>query len=70
MQRRRGELDVSVLVVELDGEMPGLLADAVDLVDEVHVPRGAAELAVGRRGQPDVLLPAHGVTDRLVLDRA
>ena len=44
--------------------------DAAELVDEVHVPRGAAELAVGGRLQPDLLLLAHDVADRLVLDAA
>jgi hypothetical protein len=44
--------------------------DAAELVDEVHVPGGAAELAVGRRPQPTVLLLAHDVADRLVLDAA
>ena len=47
------------------------LADAVELVDEVHVPRRAAELAVGRRPQAGVAPAARTTSrDRLVLDRA
>src|SRR5581483_488760 len=53
---------------ELDGDVAGLLRDPVELVDEVHVPRRAAELAVGRRLQPDLLLLPHDLADRLVLD--
>ena len=68
VQRRRRELDVALLVVEGDGDVAGLLRDPVELVDEVHVPGGAAELAVGRRTQPDLLLLAHGLPDRVVLD--
>ena len=45
----------------------GHLRDAVDRVDEVHVPRRAAELPVGRRAQADVLLHLDDVRDRLVL---
>ena len=43
---------------------------AAELVDEVHVPRAAAELAVGRDLEADVLLHPHRVADRLVLDGA
>ena len=68
--RGRRELDVALGVVELDRQVAGRLLDAVELVDEVHVPRGAAELAVGGRLQADVLLHAHHVADRVVLDRA
>src|SRR5262249_52062522 len=39
-------------------------------VDEVHVPGGAAELAVGRRSQPGVLLHPDDLGDRLVLNGA
>ena len=44
------------------------LAHAAELVDEVHVPRRPAELAVGGRLQADVLLHAHDVADGVVLD--
>ena len=70
VQRRGRELDVALLVVELDGDVAGFLRDAVELVDEVHVPRLAAELAVGRGLQADLLLLAHDLADRVVFDRA
>ena len=44
--------------------------DTAEPVDEVHVPRRAAELPVGGRAQADVLLQRDDVADRLVLDRA
>ena len=43
---------------------------AAELVDEVHVPGRAAELAVGDVLQADVLLQRDDVADRRVLDRA
>jgi hypothetical protein len=61
---------IALGVVELDGHVARRLADAVERVDEVHVPRRAAELAVGGGVQSDVLLHAHDVADRLVLDGA
>ena len=70
VQRRGRELDVALLVVELHGDVAGFLRDAVELVDEVHVPGRAAELAVGRCLQADVLLLADDLADRLVLDLA
>jgi hypothetical protein len=70
VQRRGRELDLAVLVEEFDRDVAGLLADPVELVDEVHVPGGAAELAVGRRAEADLLLPADGLADRVVLDAA
>ena len=59
VQRGRRELDVAVgrCGSEPSG-VPVSLRDAVELVDEVHVPRGAAELAVGDRLEPDLLLHA------------
>ena len=70
MERRRRPLDLAVGVEELDREVARLLRDPVERVDEVHVPRRAAELAVGRRAEADVLLHADGRADRLVLDPA
>src|SRR5262249_38978870 len=61
---------VALLVVELDLDLAGLFRDPVELVDEVHVPRGAAELAVGGGLQPDLLLLPHDLADRIVLDAA
>ena len=46
-QRRRREVDVPVLVVELDLHVVLGLGDAANLVDEVHVPGGAPVLTVG-----------------------
>jgi hypothetical protein len=70
LHRRGRELDVALLVVELDLQVAGCLRHAVELVDEVHVPRRAAKLAVGGAAQPDVLLQLHDLPDRLVLDGA
>src|SRR2546421_10623567 len=70
MQRGGRELELARLVDDLPGEVPRLFLDSVQLVDEVHVPRRAAELTVRHRAQPDLLLLAHGVTNRLVLERA
>ena len=53
----------------LTDDVARFLRDPVELVDEVHVPRRAAELAVRRGLQSDLLLHAHGLADRLVLDR-
>ena len=56
--------------MELDREpLFGMAHDSAELVDEVHVPRGSAELAVRRDPQPDVLLHLHRLADRVVLDR-
>ena len=65
---RRGELEVALLVVELDLDLLVGLVDAVELVDEVHVPRRAAELTVGGRLEADLLLHPDRVANRLVLD--
>ena len=52
VQRRRRELDRALLVAELHMQrLVEHLGDAVELVDEVHVPRRAAELAVGHGAQ-------------------
>ena len=58
VQRRRARTRSSpCCVAELHVQrLVGRLGDAVERVDEVHVPRRAAELAVGRRAQADVAL--------------
>ena len=67
---RRGVVVLALLVAELDVDLVAVdLLDPVQLVDEVHVPRGAAELAVGGRLEADILLHRHNVPDRVVLDR-
>jgi hypothetical protein len=61
-------VEAAVGVLEVDDDvLVGHLRDAVDGIDEVHVPRRAAELAVGRRPQADVALHADDVGDGLVL---
>ncbi len=44
-----------------------VLRDPPELVDEVHVPRRAAELAVGGRLETELLLQGHGLADGRVL---
>ena len=53
-----------VLVIGVDA---GRVADAAEARDEVGVPLGAAELAVGGRAQPGRLLHRDRVPDRVVL---
>src|SRR5690606_9028413 len=69
-QRRGRELQPALLVAEPDRDVALDLAHAAELVDEVHVPGGAAELAVGGRPQADVLLHLDDLADLLVLDAA
>ena len=68
-ERRRRELDVALLVVKRDLDLLVRGIDAVKLVDEVHVPGGATELAVGRGLQANLFLHADRVADRVVLGR-
>ncbi len=68
-ERRRLERDLFLLVAHLDAQRLVGLADAAELIDEVHVPGATAELAVGRGLQPDVLLHLHDLADGVVLDR-
>jgi hypothetical protein len=70
LERCRGELDGAGWVAELDLQVLGCLRDTAEPVDEVHVPGGAAELAVGGRLQTDVSLHRDHIADRVVLDRA
>ena len=69
MDGRRRELDVALGVVELDPDVARGLLDAAELVDEVHVPGRASELAVGGRLQADVALHLDDLADRLILGR-
>ena len=64
------ELTGALVVAELDHDLFLGAGDPAQLVDEVHVPRRAAELSVGRDVQADVLLQGDDIADRLVLDRA
>jgi hypothetical protein len=70
LERRRGELDGAGWVAELDLQVLRCSRDTAEPVDEVHVPGGAAELAVGGRLQTDVLLHRDHIADRVVLDHA
>jgi hypothetical protein len=70
VQGGRSPLDVACRVVELHRQMARRLADPADLIDEVHVPGGAAELPVGHRPQPHVPLHRHHIGDRRVLHLA
>ena len=64
-QRGRGELDRPCVVAELARAcVSSAWRDAAELVDEVHVPGGAAELPVGGRLQADLLLHPHDLADR------
>src|SRR5205823_2768523 len=63
----RGELQGARLIAEPDGEALLAPADATELVDEVHVPGGPPELAVGGGPKPDVFLHGYDRPDRLVL---
>ena len=74
MQRRADgeaggdELTGALVVAELDHEFLVGVHDTAEPVDEVHVPRGAPELPVGRHAQAQVLLQGDDVADRVVLD--
>ena len=54
VQRGRRPLDLALGVAEVNRQVAGRLADPAQLVDEVHVPGGAPELAVGGGLEADV----------------
>ena len=58
---------VALLVVEVHGELLVGRVDALELVDEVHVPRRTPELAVGRRTDAGLALQRDDVADGGVL---
>ena len=63
-QRGGREFDVALLVVKLAPvRLSCALVDAADLVEEIHVPGAAAELAVGNPLQADLLLHLDDVAD-------
>src|SRR6185312_8314948 len=64
---RRVERGLARLVVHGDAQLLVGLRDAAELVDEVHVPGPAAELAVGGRLEADALLHRDRLHDRRVL---
>ena len=65
-----GEFDHALLVAKLNFDVVLHLGGAAHLVQEIHVPGSAAELAVGDSFQAQVLLPADHVADGLVFDAA
>ena len=65
--RRQERLLGAGLVAEREAR--GLGGHAVDAIDEARPVRGAAELAVGDRFEPGLLLQRHRVADGAVLDR-
>ena len=62
------ELDGAALVAELDAQNLLGLADPADPVKKIHMPRAAAELAIGDALEPDLLLHPHDIADRRILD--
>src|SRR6516164_8096549 len=60
-----GVNSMSPCSLELDLDVARSLLDAAELIDEIHVPRRAAELPVGRRLQADVVLHLHDRANRL-----
>src|SRR5229473_6432348 len=68
--RCRVELEGTALVAELDRQPLLRLGHSADLIDEIHVPRTAAELAVGYPLEADLLLHADRIANRCVLDAA
>ena len=70
LQGGGGEFDHALIVAELHFHVVLHLGGAAHLVEEIHVPGGAAELAVGDAFQAEVFLPADNVTDGLVFNAA
>jgi len=58
------------LVSELDAQRLVGLGHSADLVEEIHVPRAAAELAVGDAFEANLLLDPRDIANRCVLDTA
>src|SRR5205085_2938258 len=52
-----------------DAGIHHVLLDAVEAPEEIEVPPGAAELAVGHGLEPDLLLPLDDALDLAVFDR-
>ena len=70
VQRRGSPLDGAGRVGELHRDVAGRLRDPTEGVDEVHVPGGPPELAVGGRLQAHLLLHPYRPDDLVILDRA
>ena len=66
-----GDLDAFVLglhAVELNAALGGVGRDAVEAFEEIEMPPRAAEFAVGRELQPDVLLLLDDFLDLAIFD--
>ena len=70
LQGRGGEFDHALLIAKLHLHVVLHLGGAAHLVEEIHVPGSAAELAVGDPFQAQVFLPADHVADGLVFNAA
>ena len=70
LQRGGSEFDHALLVAKLNLHVVLHLGRAAHLVQKIHVPGGAAELAVGDSFQAQVLLLANDVADRLIFNAA
>ena len=71
MDRRRLEADLGTVVAPKGGgEATFTDGHALELLQEVDMEEGAAELAVGDALEPELLLPANGIADAIVLDLA
>ena len=65
--RGRAELDGAGLILEFDMQAVVAVGDAADLIEEIHVPRAAAHLAVGDPAEADVPLQLHPVANGAIL---
>src|ERR1051326_98982 len=68
--RRRRKFERAGLVLELDMEAPVRLGDTADLVEEIHVPGAAAELAVGDALEAELGLHRDRLFDAVILAAA
>jgi len=64
------EFERTGVVLELDMEDPVGLGDAADLVEKIHVPGAAAELAIGDALEAELGLHRDGLFDAVVLAAA
>ena len=67
MQHRRREIDVAFRAVKVSGESAAGL-DSVELLEEIDMEIGPAELPVGDALDAGVLLHTHNVGDGAILD--
>ena len=70
VQGSGGEFDHALIIAELHFHVVLHLGRAAHLVEEIHVPGSAAELAVGDPFQAQIFLPADNVADGLVFNAA